>query len=359
MRKLIGSDVTQLRETPFTTGIQRVMLETHKSLVNTLNPHKFELRGFSTLDLPGEKYRENPYLVADPVLAQPLVTLEDLDIALLMDLNLALTFKEILLLKRRKHLTIVSVIHDIIPILNPQWFPGDQVATKRYYRDYLQKTIAISDQLILTSSKVKNDILNLGWKTDLPLHVFHLGATHISDAPREISSDLPTFVCVSTIEPRKGYMEILDAFDIVRSRGRQVKLEIVGRAGWLCRDILERITQHPDYGTLLNWHSNLSDEGVAELYKNATACIVASYDEGFGLGIEESLAKRVPVIAREIPVFLERPYPNVSYFAGGGESLASQLMSSIDREWIPLGDSGVRRMSDFADDINELMESLT
>jgi glycosyltransferase involved in cell wall biosynthesis len=358
VRRLIGSDVTQLRETPFTTGVQRVMLETHKSLARSLNPSEFQLRGFSTLELPGEKYLANPYLAADPVLAEELVALEDLDIALLLDLNLALNFKDILLLKRHKRITVVSIIHDIIPILNPEWFPSEQTLTKRYFRDFLQKTLAISDHLVFTSSKVKNDVLNLGWKTDIPLHVFHLGATHLAQASNKSANEVPTFVCVSTIEPRKGYMDILDAFDILREKGVQIKLEIVGRPGWLCKDILERITQDPDYGSFINWHSGLSDEGVAKLYENATAAIVASFDEGFGLAIEESLARQVPVIARKIPVFEERPNPNVFYFAGGGEGIANEVLASLEREWIPLGQNEVRLMHNFAEDIRELLENI-
>lgn len=358
MIRIVGSDVTQLRETPFTTGVQRVMIETHKSLAYSLPKDKFDLHGFSTLDLPGKKYLESPYLATDPVLAAPLVTLEDLDIALLLDLNLALSFKEILLLKRQRNLPVISVIHDIIPILNPEWFPGENSLTKRYFRDFLQKTLAISDHLILCSNKVKQDIQNLGWKIDKPIHIFPLGASHIVKNARERADEIPTIVYVSTIEPRKGHMDLLGAFELLRSRGIQVRLEIVGRPGWLCRDILERMTANPDYGTLLKWHSKLSDEGVAELFNRASVSVAASFDEGFGLGIEEALAREVMVLARRIPVFAERPNPNVYYFDGGAESLATELISALDREWVPLEEKSVRTMRDFGDDITTLIHSL-
>jgi len=356
--RIIGSDVTQLRETPFTTGVQRVMIETHKALAHSLPKDEFDLRGFSTLDLPGEKYLESPYLAVDSVLSRPLVALQDLDIAILLDLNLALSFKEILLLRKRKELPVISLIHDIIPILNPEWFPGEQALTKRYFRDFLQKTLAISDHVILTSNKVKQDIQNLGWRIEKPLHVFPLGASHIFENKRERTDEIPTVVYVSTIEPRKGHLDLLGAFELLRNQGIKIRLEIVGRPGWLCREIIERMMADPDYGTLLRWHSKLSDEGVADLYNRATVSIAPSFDEGFGLGIEEALARQVMVLARKIPVFEERPNPNVYYFDGGAQSLAVELISMLDREWIPLEENSVRTMRDFGDDIGALIGSL-
>ena len=347
-----------MRNTRFTTGIQRVITETHRGLVKSLDPATESLHGFSSVDLPGENYLESPYLATDPVLSKPLVAIADLDIALLLDLNLALSFRDLLLLKKQKSLSVVSVIHDITPILNPEWLAGEPALVKKYFRDYLQKTIALSDHIILCSNKVKQDIQNLGWKIDKPVHVFQLGATRVLENSRERVDDIPTVIYVSTIEPRKGHLDLLEAFEILRKQGMEIRLEIVGRPGWKFHGIVERITSNPDYGTYLLWHSNMSDEGVAELYNRASLSVIPSYDEGFGLGIEEALARQVVVLARKIPVFLERPNPNIFYFDSSAQDLADAIQSTIGKEWIPLKENSIRTMGDFAEDIHGLLTSI-
>ncbi|MDZ7598485.1 MAG: glycosyltransferase [Desulfobacterales bacterium] len=52
------------------------------------------------------------------------------------------------------------------------------------------------------------------------------------------------------------------------------------------------------------WLQGISDEYLEQVY--ACACLVAaSLNEGFGLPLIEAARHRVPIIARDIPVFRE------------------------------------------------------
>jgi glycosyltransferase involved in cell wall biosynthesis len=334
------------------------MVETHKNLYEMLDGEKSVLKGFTTLDLPGEKYRENSYLSSDPLLSQDLVSLADIDLALLLDLNLAFSFRDLLILKRTKRLPVVCLIHDIIPILKPEWFYGDPDWNKRTFREFLQKSLAVADHLVVTSNKVKRDIESLGWNIKATIHQIGLGAPNIVENHREQPDDIPTLLYLSTIEPRKGHMDLLEAFEILQRKGVKIRLVLVGRAGWLFKDIVERIKNNPDYGTYLFWHSNLSDADLSALYGSTTMSVNPSLDEGFGLSIEESLARKVIVLARRIPVFEERPNPNVYYFDGNPTELAAAILENVEKEWIPLEENAIRTMKDFALDLKGLIESI-
>ncbi len=334
------------------------MVETHKNLEAMFNKDQIEFRGFTSLDLPGEKYLQNSYLSSDPLLAQELVSMKDLDVMLLLDVNYAFSFMELIQLRRRKNLPVIGLIHDIIPIAHPEWFYGDHEWNKKVFREFLQKTLAVTDHLVVISEKVKRDIENLGWKVNATIHKIPLGAAHISPVKERKQEKIPTLIYLSTIEPRKGHLDLLGAFEILRAQGEEIRLVLVGRPGWLFGNIVERIKNNPDFGTYLFWESSLSDEGLAQVYNTTTLAVVPSLDEGFGLSIEESLARELVVLARKIPVFEERPNPNLYFFDGGAPELAVAILETIEKKWKPLPANGIRTMKDFAIDLKGLIESV-
>ena len=81
---------------------------------------------------------------------------------------------------------------------------------------------------------------------------FHLGADLLSSAPSgglprdyravraALDNEAPTFLMVGTIEPRKGYAEVLEAFDQLWAAGHAMNLVVVGKAGWMVDDTLAR-----------------------------------------------------------------------------------------------------------------------
>jgi glycosyltransferase involved in cell wall biosynthesis len=68
------------------------------------------------------------------------------------------------------------------------------------------------------------------------------------------------------------------------------------------------------------------------LYRAATAALLCSEGEGFGLPLIEAARQSVPIIARELPVFREIAGEHAYYFSG--ES-ASGLADALVR-WLEL-----------------------
>lgn len=73
-----------------------------------------------------------------------------------------------------------------------------------------------------------------------------------------------------------------------------------------------------------------------EAIESITVFVMASFAEGFGLGIVESAKYNKPLVLRDIPVFREIAEDNAYYFdCLTGDELALKL-----NEWISLYESG-------------------
>lgn len=105
----------------------------------------------------------------------------------------------------------------------------------------------------------------------------------------------PFFLAVSTIEPRKNFVRLVNAFADVHRRLPDYKLLIAGakRSAW--PDVRDAIRKHnlADHVEVLG---RISDDRVRELLWDATALVYPSLYEGFGLPALEAMACGTPVV---------------------------------------------------------------
>jgi glycosyltransferase involved in cell wall biosynthesis len=86
------------------------------------------------------------------------------------------------------------------------------------------------------------------------------------------------------------------------------------------------LTQHHLLNRNLFWLEGISDEFLQALYDASDALISASKGEGFGLPLIEAAQHRLPIIARDLPVFREVAGKYAFYFEGKtSDSLAEDL----------------------------------
>jgi glycosyltransferase involved in cell wall biosynthesis len=114
---------------------------------------------------------------------------------------------------------------------------------------------------------------------------------------------------------------------------------LVGAEGWLVDELVARIKNHAELGKRLFWLGHISDELLARFYRRASAVILPSEAEGFGLPLVEAACQGVPIIARDIPIFREVGGNDVFYFESknGGELAAAlgDWLAKLEKRQIP------------------------
>jgi glycosyltransferase involved in cell wall biosynthesis len=154
----------------------------------------------------------------------------------------------------------------------------------------------------------------------------------------------PTILMVGTIEPRKGYLQTLRAFERLWQQDCNVNLVIIGRRGWKTDSLQQKIRSHSQKNIRLWWFENGSDELLKRLYNVASGVIVSSEAEGFGLPLVESILHGLPVLARDIDVFREVAGDAVTYF----DSDDAYSLSLSIKNWLIGINSGEIRSQDIS-----------
>ena len=122
------------------------------------------------------------------------------------------------------------------------------------------------------------------------------------------------YLMVASFEPRKNHRFLLDAFDRIWNNTPALPLCLVGRIGWLCNDLLDRIASHPLLGKSLFVFHDLSDKELQHCYSNARGVILPSLVEGFGLPVIESLRSNRKVFISDTPIHREVGSQDCIYF---------------------------------------------
>jgi len=256
---------------------------------------------------------------------------------------------------RQTGVALVFTVFDLLPLLRPDMFPS---GAKERFHEWLTGVCRVADQVVCISRSVANE-LHDRYATDpafacLPLPDigwFHLGADLDASAPTTGMPDTAAacirkmqagtcFLMVGTLEPRKGHMQTIAAFDRLWQAGQDVTLVIVGKQGWThlpddqrrtILQIVSTLTGHPEQNRRLFWLEGISDQYLEAVYKAADCLIAASEAEGFGLPLIEAAQHDLPVMARDIPVFREVAGDHAFYFDGTGPKvLADAVFQWLD-----------------------------
>ena len=330
------------------TGIQRVCKQIFNLLPN-LSKYKvipvhsqqseYEKYGFrycsKLAENKEEKNEELIEFIKDDILFFPELSIEQ-----------STGKKEYLLFLNKKGVKIINFIHDLIPIN----FPNTCVEIiQKLFPQFINTILDHSNGAICNSKATADDLkeyikenrpdridnfkiewIHLG--SDFENNSNSIGIPEDSDILFKAMESRTTFLAVSTIEPRKMYDQILDAFDILWNKNQDINLVIVGKNGWNTEKIVQKIENHKEINKKLFKLSGISDEYLNKIYEKSSALIMASKAEGFGLGIIEATYHKKPLIIRNIPVFKEIAGENAFYFNGfEGKELASAI-----EEWIKL-----------------------
>lgn len=365
--KQLFVDITQTHLNDFKTGIQRVVRAIAKELIQS-PPEGYRIEPIYLTDIGGHwHYRyAREWTSTSLTIPQGLILDEPIefsagDLLLVADytpgfITLA---EETGVFKKLKEqgIQIQFFLYDLLPIQMPEVFPSG-VYGKLGHEEWIKHVIHVGDTVICISRSVANELRGylevVQPKREIPLIIdwFHLGADIKNSIPSfGISEEeekklvrfktIPSFLMVSTIEPRKGHLQTLEAFTLLWKEGYDVNLIIVGKEGWKSlpedvrppiKNIMTKLHEHPELNKHLFLLDGISDEYLEKVYAASTCLIAASLGEGFGLPLIEAAHHKLPIIARDIPIFREVTNGHAYYFSG----LEPESLANCIKEWLVL-----------------------
>ena len=113
---------------------------------------------------------------------------------------------------------------------------------------------------------------------------------------------IPPFVMsLATIEPRKNFSGLIEAFLMLKYKGyNDLKLMLVGRPGWEYKSTLNSMKPLVESGDLMHLE-NCAQHELPLLYASAACFVFPSFGEGFGLPPNEAMQCDCPVAVSDLP----------------------------------------------------------
>jgi len=355
-------DISELVRVDAKSGIQRVVRALLKELL-THPPEGVRVEPvYASSETPGYRYaraftRKFLGLPADDAYDHPAEAWNG-DVLFGLDLQpyVVAAQKEHLLEWHRRGVKISFFVQDLLPISMPACFPEGAAAGHQRWLE----TISCFDGAVCGSRAAADTLLEwlevfgaprqrpfeLSWShhgadlaSSVPSYGMPEGAGRVIDALAASTS----FLMVGTLEPRKGHAQALAAFEQLWQNDLPVKLVIVGKQGWMVDSLVERLRAHPENGRRLYWLEAISDEYLERVYGASACLLAASEGEGFGLPLIEAAQHKLPVIARDIPVFREVAGGHAFFFP---DEKSPQVLAQALQEWLALHDAGTHPRSD-------------
>lgn len=221
--------------------------------------------------------------------------------------HIGLGQSDYLRLIRRLGVKPIFFVHDLIPILYPEYSnPGEDTR----YRAKMNYILQYACGVITNSETTLQDLVQYASQTKqiMPRAKPALLASGIKPgSPCVRPIDKPYFVMLSTIEPRKNHMLLLHVWrNLVQTWGEQTPhLVVIGQRGWECENVLDLLDRCQFLKGFVTEISHCQDADLVTYIHHSQALLFPSFIEGYGLPLIEALTLGVPVIASDIQVFRE------------------------------------------------------
>lgn len=187
--------------------------------------------------------------------------------------------------------------HDVAWIYYPEIFTFFMRWFHRIF-SWLARTGA--SKIIAISNATKNDLVKHYNVAPEKIAVIPHGYQVTSNLPKELSAELKAklpekyILFLSTIQPRKNLVGLIEAFAELKSEHPELphKLVVAGGKGWKYEESLQAIEKYQNDVVYLG---RLEDDDRWPVYSNADLFVHASFYEGFGMWILEAFECGTPV----------------------------------------------------------------
>jgi glycosyltransferase involved in cell wall biosynthesis len=136
---------------------------------------------------------------------------------------------------------------------------------------------------------------------------------------------------LSAFEKLKGIDHTIEAVALLIKRGMDIVFDVAGTGDDMAR--LVEIADSLKITDRVRFHGRVSNERLAELYRNASIFVLPSGSEGFGLVFLEAMAYGLPVVAADVaaaPVVV-RPGESGCLVPYGNPGALSECLETLIR----------------------------
>lgn len=213
-------------------------------------------------------------------------------------------------IKKVDRVKYISVVHDSIYKIYNEYHP---LSYRIYKSIFLPASVRSSDLVITVSEQSKKDLMRYDNIPENKLRIVHNTAayhfkpinktvTEFNQLKRELGIPEQYLLFVGALEKRKNVLGIIKILDLLREKGSQLKLVLVGKPGHRAKEILPEINKRKEFITQINF---VTDEQLNKLYNYSFAFLFPSYYEGFGIPPLEAMQCGTPVLAAANSSLLE------------------------------------------------------
>ncbi len=202
------------------------------------------------------------------------------------------------------------------------------------YHFILQKAIDKASKIITISENSKHEIINHYHADPGKIVVtYESGSLEIPENATSNNSKIkkqkPYILYVGNAHPHKNVESLINSMSLIRKRLPKLKLIIIGSDNFFFPKLANYIkVQKMQNAAILI--GEVPNQKLSLWYQNAECFVSASYMEGFGIPILESMSVGCPTVLSDIPIFHEIAGPAAAYFdPESPQSIANKIVEVV------------------------------
>ncbi len=248
-------------------------------------------------------------------------------------------------------------IHDVAFERHPAAYRWSQ---RMYLKWITGRAVRRASGIFVPSIQVKEDMIKYYSANKKSVHVVPHGPLPLVKVSQEtikdrleyyqLHDDEPLFFFVGRLETKKNLLVLMDAWALVQQKHPEGRLFLGGMFGHGFNELFARMEDDDLRGTILA-PGFISEEDVAVLFHTATAMVLPSREEGFGLPVLQSFEADSAVICSDIPS-LREVAGDAALYADPGKAadFAKQMLKLMEDPKLKskMVEKGKKRLKDFS-----------